>query len=91
MSLTGVVPGRGQGTSQIRDKEGAAGRSQAGGDDPGRVPGGCRHANAWKDETVSLQTERGNLDDTLASERGRGWQASQAKHLKPAMWRWFWK
>ena len=42
----GAVPGRGQGTSQIRDKEGAAGRSQAGGDDPGRVPGGCRHANA---------------------------------------------
>ena len=46
MSLTGVVPGRGQGTSQIRDKEGTAGRSQAGGGDPGRVPGGCRHANA---------------------------------------------
>ena len=79
MSLTGVVPGRGQGTSQIRDKEGAAGRSQAGSDGPGRVPGG--HANAWKDETVSLQTERGNLDDTLASERGRGWQASQANHF----------
>ena len=46
MSLTGVVPGRGQGTSQIRDKEEAAGRSQAGGDGPGRVPGECRHANA---------------------------------------------
>ena len=45
-SLRGVVPGRGQGTSQIRDKEGAAEQSQAGGDVPGRVPGGCRHANA---------------------------------------------